>query len=84
MAQSSGPIMYEFEIESFFLYQTGLCGALLQSYLPIVGSGVTAAFLHYNANQKQVFSNNMVLIDAGCEYWGYPFLLFIFIFLYFF
>lgn len=69
-------------MESLFVYQTGLCGAFIQAYLPIVGAGNNGAILHYNANNDQILSDELLLIDAGCEFWGYlfPFSFFFFLF----
>jgi len=38
------------------------------SYLPIIGSGTNGCILHYNHNNKDLQSGEMVLIDAGAEY----------------
>jgi Xaa-Pro aminopeptidase len=60
-------------VESLFIFQCGLCGALQQAYLPIVGSGNNGAILHYIANNQEITDGEMLLIDAGTEYWGYPY-----------
>lgn len=39
--------------------------------MPIVGSGNNGAVLHYIANDAQLLNGELLLIDAGGEYWGY-------------
>lgn len=41
------------------------------SYNPIVAGGKNALILHYNDNNKLLNNDELVLIDAGCEYQGY-------------
>jgi len=66
-----GDPFYEFEVEAYFLYQSGICGERQQAYLPIVGASNNGAILHYIANDMELTSGDMLLIDAGGEYWGY-------------
>jgi Xaa-Pro dipeptidase len=42
-----------------------------QAYIPICASGNRSAILHYNANSKQIVNGDLVLVDAGAEYFGY-------------
>jgi Xaa-Pro aminopeptidase len=63
--------LFEYEVEGLFLFQCDLCGALQQAYLPIVGSGNNGAILHYIANNEELTDGELLLIDAGGEYWGY-------------
>jgi Xaa-Pro aminopeptidase len=55
-----------------FIYLFFHSGALQQSYLPIVGAGDDGAILHYIANNNPIVDGELLLIDAGSEYWGYP------------
>jgi len=69
--KASTASLWEYEVEALFLFQSGLCGALSQAYNPIVGSGNNGAILHYMANNNPIIDGDMILIDAGAEYWGY-------------
>ncbi|KAF8253603.1 Creatinase/aminopeptidase [Wilcoxina mikolae CBS 423.85] len=42
-----------------------------QAYAPIIGSGTNAATLHYSRNDSPLRPEQLVLIDAGCEWEGY-------------
>jgi len=63
--------VWEYELESYFLYLSYNCRARFQSYTAIVGAGVDSAILHYITNDAQVKSDDIILIDAGAELWGY-------------
>eukprot|EP00029_Vermamoeba_vermiformis_P011524 TRINITY_DN6352_c0_g1_i1.p1 TRINITY_DN6352_c0_g1~~TRINITY_DN6352_c0_g1_i1.p1 ORF type:complete len:525 (-),score=177.12 TRINITY_DN6352_c0_g1_i1:380-1954(-) len=65
------PTMWEYELESLFLYNISFCGLRQPAYLSIVGSGVNSAILHYSANTRQIKDGDLVLVDAGGEYEGY-------------
>ena len=41
------------------------------SYNPIVGGGDNSTILHYNSNSERIGPNELVLVDAGCEFNGY-------------
>jgi len=41
------------------------------SYNPIVGGGDNSTILHYNSNSERIGLNELVLVDAGCEFNGY-------------
>ncbi|NDH49687.1 MAG: Xaa-Pro aminopeptidase [Proteobacteria bacterium] len=61
------PGMYEFELESEFLYEFKKHGSTV-SYDSIVGAGNNACVLHYRENSSKIKSGDLILIDAGCEY----------------
>ena len=65
------PGMYEYqlqaEIEHEFLYQGATCPA----YTTIVGGGKNSCVLHYIKNQDLLADGDLVLVDAGCEYYNY-------------
>jgi len=63
--------MYEYNLESRFLFETYNCGLRQQSYVPIVGSGYNSAVLHYSKNKNVMQDGDIVLIDAGAEFNGY-------------
>jgi Xaa-Pro aminopeptidase len=59
--------MYEYELEASVLYEFYKHGSRFPAYTSIVGSGENSCILHYNANDKIIAANDLVLIDAGCE-----------------
>ncbi len=61
--------VYEYQLEAELLYGFRKEGAPW-SYPPIVATGANACTLHYTANDAKVGQNDLVLVDAGCEY-GY-------------
>lgn len=65
------PDMYEYELEAELLYEFTRQGARAVAYNSIVGSGKNSCILHYVANDKKIQKDDMVLIDAGCEYQNY-------------
>ncbi|KAG0307373.1 hypothetical protein BGZ98_000399 [Dissophora globulifera] len=65
--QSARPGMFEYQLEALFRYECARQGAKMQAYLPIVGTGVNPAYLHYTRNDTQIKNGDLVLIDAACE-----------------
>lgn len=63
--------MFEYQLEALFRYETARQGAKAQAYLPIVGTGVNGAYLHYTRNDTQIKQGDLILIDAACEADGY-------------
>ncbi len=64
----SKPKMYEYEIEAIIEYRFRTLGAGGPAYPSIVGSGKNSTILHYTRNDKVIQRNDLILIDAGCEY----------------
>jgi len=62
------PGMYEYELEALFDYTCRKNGGVGPSYTTILASGPNATILHYNANNRQIQENDLVLIDAATEY----------------
>ena len=62
------PKMYEYEIEAIIEYRFRTLGSSGPAYSSIVGSGKNSTILHYTANNKIIQKNDLILIDAGCEY----------------
>ncbi|XP_050293898.1 xaa-Pro aminopeptidase 3-like isoform X2 [Anthonomus grandis grandis] len=52
-------------------YECRVRGAEILAYPPVVAGGTRATTIHYINNNQLVFNNEMVLVDAGCEYHGY-------------
>ncbi|KAF9909726.1 hypothetical protein BX616_011073 [Lobosporangium transversale] len=59
--------MFEYQLEALFQYECARQGAKAQAYLPIVGTGVNGAYLHYTRNDTQIKEGQLILIDAACE-----------------
>ena len=63
--------MYEYEIEAELMRVFYANGAREVAYTPIIGSGPNSCILHYNSNNRQMQSGELLLIDAGCEFNNY-------------
>jgi Xaa-Pro aminopeptidase len=61
----------EYELEAEFLYEITRQGCRGLAYDSIVAGGVNACTLHYTANNQQLKSGELVLVDAGGEYQHY-------------
>ncbi|KAF4615968.1 hypothetical protein D9613_011493 [Agrocybe pediades] len=62
------PGMLEAKLEAHFEYICALEGAKRLAYVPVVASGPNALILHYTHNNQIIEKDELVLIDAGCEY----------------
>eukprot|EP01132_Coremiostelium_polycephalum_P003960 gene3960-4953_t len=65
------PSMNEYEVEAYFNWMVQKRGAKRMSYPPVVASGNSSNTLHYIANNRIMKDGDLLLVDAGCEYWGY-------------
>lgn len=65
------PGVYEYEVEAEILHEFEKQGARFPAYTSIVGSGANTCVLHYTDNNQVIKKNDLVLIDAGCEYSNY-------------
>ncbi|KAG0368594.1 hypothetical protein BGZ54_001621, partial [Gamsiella multidivaricata] len=65
--QSARVGMYEYQLEALFRYECARQVAKTQAYLPIVGTGVNGAYLHYTRNDTRIQDGQLILIDAACE-----------------
>ncbi|MEO7713015.1 MAG: aminopeptidase P family protein [Gemmatimonadaceae bacterium] len=63
--------MNEFEIQALIEYTFRRNGADRPSFATIVGSGPNATTLHYNANDRVIGINDLVVMDIGASYKGY-------------
>jgi len=59
---------YEYELQAEIEYAFKRNGAYSDAYTSIVAAGNNANTLHYIANSAKIHKNDLVLIDAGCEY----------------
>ncbi len=62
---------YEYELQAEFEYVFKKYGAQSDAYTSIVASGNNANTLHYIDNTARLHKDELVLIDAGCEYHYY-------------
>lgn len=65
------PGMTEHDIAALFEYRCKAQGAQRMAYPPVVGSGSDACTIHYSRNDKILLGDNLLLLDGGCEYYGY-------------
>ena len=65
------PGVNEFQIQATLEYGYAMEGARGSAFPPIVGSGVNSTVLHYNANDQQLASGDLVCIDSGAFHAGY-------------
>ncbi len=64
------PGQYEFEMESVIEGTFLEYGAAMPGFPSIVGSGPNSTVLHYESNNRQMESGELLLMDIGAEY-GY-------------
>ena len=62
---------FEYEVEAELLHEFCRNGARNPAYTSIVAAGANACVLHYIANDAKLQRNDLLLIDAGCEFAGY-------------
>ena len=58
----------EQSIESLYVYEFSKRGGRFPAYTPIVAGGENACVLHYIENNKKLNKDELLLVDAGCEY----------------
>lgn len=61
----------EADLMGAFLHETMKQGGFSQAYPPIVASGKNALTLHYIKNNCALSKNELILVDAGCEFQQY-------------
>jgi Xaa-Pro aminopeptidase len=69
--QKSRPGLHEYEIEAELLHTFYRHGSRAPAYGSIVAGGANACVLHYVANNACLNDGDLLLIDAGCEMYGY-------------
>ncbi|TFK43119.1 peptidase M24 [Crucibulum laeve] len=65
------PGLPESALAAHFEYLCALEGAQRPAYVPVVASGANALIIHYTSNNHIIRPDEMLLIDAGCEFNGY-------------
>ncbi len=68
LMKSTQPGMHEYELEAQLYQEFRSGGAKRLGYDSIVASGANACVLHYTENERQIKSDDLVLVDAGAEY----------------
>lgn len=63
--------IFEYELESIMENKFRSSGGTGPAYPSIVASGRNCTTLHYIKNNKKIQKQDLVLIDAGCEYSNY-------------
>lgn len=69
--RTTSPETTEHDLSALFEYKCRIQGAQRMAYPPVVASGPDACTIHYSRNDKRLDQHSMVLMDAGCEYYGY-------------
>ena len=64
--EKTGKKEYELQAEIEYVFKSN--GAYSDAYTSIVACGNSANTLHYIKNDKPLVENELILIDAGCEY----------------
>ena len=65
------PGVMEYEIEAEIIHEFIRKRASGHAYNPIIASGASACILHYNENNKECKSGDVILMDFGAEYANY-------------
>jgi Xaa-Pro aminopeptidase len=65
------PGMNEFEVQALIEYDFRRNGADRPSFSTIVGSGPNSTTLHYNADDRFIEPENVIVMDIGASYRGY-------------
>jgi Xaa-Pro aminopeptidase len=65
------PGMNEFEVQALIEYDFRRNGADRPSFSTIVGSGPNSTTLHYNADDRFIGPNDVIVMDIGASYRGY-------------
>jgi Xaa-Pro aminopeptidase len=69
--QRTRPDWHEYQVEAELAHEFLRFGAQAVAYPSIVASGPNACVLHYRDNDRQMRAEDLLLIDAGCEFQGY-------------
>lgn len=69
--QMSHAGIHERVLATEFEYAVKMAGASRLAYPTMAGGGPDSCTIHYSRNDKRVHGGQAVLMDAGCEYFGY-------------
>ncbi|GLC43480.1 hypothetical protein PLESTB_001561700 [Pleodorina starrii] len=67
----TAPGTTEYGLAAAFEYDVKSAGAQRLAYPSVVAGGPDACTIHYGRNDKVLAGGQVVLMDAGAEYWGY-------------
>ena len=65
------PGMNEFEVQALVEYNFRRNGADRPSFSSIIGSGPNSTTLHYNADDRYIGKDDVIVMDIGASYRGY-------------
>jgi Xaa-Pro aminopeptidase len=65
------PGRHERDLAALFNFRCAVRGAQGLSYPPVAGAGANSCTVHYSRNDAQLQGGQLMLMDAGCEMWGY-------------
>lgn len=65
------PHLAESEAQAVFEYECARRGAARQAYVPVFASGRNALMIHYVRNDCLIGDQQVLSVDAGCEFAGY-------------
>ncbi|KAK5584640.1 hypothetical protein RB653_006255 [Dictyostelium firmibasis] len=68
---NSGKPLNEYQVSAYFEWCVKDKGAKRLSYPPVVAGGDNGHTLHYIQNNQTLVDGELLLMDAGCEYWSY-------------
>ncbi len=69
--RAARPGIMEYELEALVNYTFRRRGGAGPGYGTIVAGGPNACTLHYVTNDQPIADGQLVLLDAGCEWYGY-------------
>ncbi|KAN0029107.1 hypothetical protein ACTFIV_010980 [Dictyostelium citrinum] len=70
-SSSTSTPLNEYQVSAYFEWCIKDRGAQRMSYPPVVAGGNNGHTLHYIQNNQLLNDGDLLLMDAGCEYWGY-------------
>ncbi|CAI5490648.1 unnamed protein product [Closterium sp. Naga37s-1] len=70
-AHMGGSLPHEGHISALIEFECKRRGAQRFAYPPVVAGGSSGCIVHYLRNDKPVQPGEALLVDAGCEYFGY-------------
>jgi Xaa-Pro aminopeptidase len=70
--KSCEPGMFEYQLQAVAEYCFTRAGAEYTGFPSIIGSGPNTQTFHYDANRRKMQSGDLVVMDVGAEYHGYP------------
>jgi len=69
--KTSKPGVKEHDLAALFEFKCRTASAQRMAYPPVVAGGANACTIHYSRNDRQVQNDEMILLDGGCELYGY-------------